>query len=107
MDRHVGRRREWKVIIMYKIVEGAKGKRYMKDGRFIKASDVPEEELKRLELNIPDTIEGDNKKCIFCGMYSNLPRTVNGRTIYLCNEHFYSETIGKIAQKIRENDHER
>jgi hypothetical protein len=45
-----------------------------------------------------------SKACIFCGEHSNLTRFVNLQRVALCETHYYSETIGKVAQKIRERE---
>ncbi len=82
--------------------------RYMKDKRFIKAEDVPEsvmamfnEETEPAEMSTgQDSLR--NKVCIFCGEPTNWSRYINGQIVYNCEEHYYSMSIGKIAQKIRE-----
>ena len=95
-----------------------KGFRYRKDGKLISKDDVPEEEIRRLEAEDvavvpPDNDEAlpeehvpvTNRVCVFCGMHSNWTRFVNGQTVVLCETHYYNETIGKIAQKLREDEH--
>lgn len=50
-----------------------------------------------LNLNAPST------DCLFCGTPDcKLSRMMNSQTIYLCDEHYYSENMGHIAQKLRE-----
>ena len=94
---------------MYKIIQnGDKGTRYMKDGKFIAKDKVPEDvriKLDRGELNVPVEEAPPvvrEKECIFCGAHTNLTRMVNLQTVALCEEHYYSETIGKVAQKLNE-----
>ena len=84
----------------YKAIHGSRGIRYTKDNRLVKKADVPEEELRRLAPR-PEPVMPD-KQCLFCGEFAKYPRVVNLRTIYLCDNHYYSETLGKIAQRIRE-----
>ena len=56
-----------------------------------KKKEVPEEPIKILD-----------KSCIFCKTHSNLTRMVNMQTVVICEKHYYSETVGKIAQKLNE-----
>jgi hypothetical protein len=90
----------------YKVIKGPKGgKRYMKDARFISAKDIPPDELIKLNLdmeNVGEPIEPVSKECIFCGAFANRPRLYNQQAIPLCEAHYYSETMGKIAQRVRE-----
>lgn len=55
----------------------------------------------------PEEPKKNPKACIFCGMHSRYTRFVNGQTVYICDEHYYSENIGKIVQKLRELNHEK
>lgn len=89
--------------------------RYMKDGKLVKRSSVPQEVIDEHEgvavAEVPtvavivDTEEErrqTDRSCVFCGQYTNWKRLVNQQTIAICEEHYYSETIGSIAQKLRE-----
>lgn len=50
-----------------------------------------------LNLDVPD------KNCLFCGEPNcKLTRLLNTEIIYLCDEHYYSKSLGQIAQHIRE-----
>ena len=86
-----------------------KGFRYRKNGKLITKDDVPVEEIKRLEdEEFPaEPVQVTDKSCLFCGAYSNWQRLVNGQSVYVCEEHYYNETIGKVAQKLREREHAR
>ena len=95
----------------YKIVTGRNGDRYMKDGKFISKASLPPEVYTQLKVDQITTDEELNpiidKTCIFCGIYSNLSRLLNGQTIYLCDGHYYSESTGKTVQRMREYDKEK
>ena len=94
----------------YKLVTGRNGVRYMKDNRFVKKESLPPEVWTQLKVNEISTEEMLNPKvdrsCIFCGEQSKLSRLLNAQTIYLCDNHYYSETIGKVAQRVRERNEE-
>lgn len=80
---------------------------YYKDNKLCSKDSIPPVVLGNLQPGIPYeyVIEGpkvNDKKCIFCGMHSNLTRMVNGEVVALCEEHFYSESLGRVAQKVRE-----
>lgn len=76
--------------------------RYMRDGKLIKASEVPEDEIERMKGNVITQPEASPpKSCLFCGAPARLTRYVNQRVVYICDDHYYTETIGKIAQKLR------
>jgi len=89
---------------MYKVVTSPKGKRYLKDGRFIKFADVPDNILSQLRdhSTAEEEPEVHVKKCIFCGAFGRYTRFVNLQTIELCEEHYYSESVGKIVHKLKE-----
>lgn len=76
--------------------------------RFIKKADIPKDILEQVDKNNQYTDDGHAiglaKVCLFCGQYAPLTRFLNLKTVALCNEHYYSETIGKIAAKIREKE---
>ena len=56
---------------------------------------------------IPDKpVVDTSKSCIFCGQPAKYQRFVQLRTIPICEEHYYSETVGKIAEKLREKSNE-
>lgn len=92
---------------IYKKIETKNGFRYFKDKRFIKAEDIPAEIFSRLELNkdLPDVTETLNpnaRMCIFCGMGSKIPRLIDGKTVYVCEQHYHEKNTGQLAQRIRE-----
>lgn len=83
---------------------------YQKDGRTVKSDTVPPEVVAGLEhtnplddTNIPEApIPVVDKSCVFCGMGSRMTRLVNMQTVYICDQHYYDKTIGKIAERLRE-----
>ncbi len=92
---------------MYKTIEGKHGTRYLKDGRFVKKTDIPADILIKLGVGMTDINEqaiGSNEhKCIFCGMATKEFRLLNSQPVYVCEEHYLTKTLGEIAQKEREN----
>lgn len=58
--------------------------------------DVPETE------ETPDEPRKDPKACIFCGVHSRYTRFVNLQTIYVCDEDYQNQNIGKCAARLRE-----
>lgn len=119
---------------------GKDSPRYMKDGKHIKAADVPAEVINRLDKQITDAIAAQSvspvlpleppvvpdppveaapvlpeavepeetptlaksKVCIFCGEPRTKERFINLQTVELCDEHYYSETVGRIVAKLKE-----
>lgn len=76
--------------------------RYMKAGSgFISVKDVPQSVIDSFTDDKPVV---SDKKCVFCGEVSKLTRIVNLQTVYLCDKDYYDKSIGKIAQKLQEND---
>lgn len=61
----------------------------------IKAAAPPVEEVETVD---------PTKLCLFCGAFTNTKRFVNLQTIAVCEEHYYSTTIGQIAQKMKEQE---
>jgi hypothetical protein len=49
-----------------------------------------------------EKVEAPGKQCIFCGQYAKYTRFINLQTIAICEEHYYSTTVGQTAQRIRE-----
>lgn len=84
--------------------------RYKKDGKMISPKDIPENILQVLQTNPVFNEEAPaevrNKSCIFCGMYSNIVRLVNLQSVALCEEHYYSQSLGTIAQHLKEQSSE-
>ena len=91
-------------MIEYRIISGKKGDRYLKNGRFVKRDLVPVEilaklpELGSVEIHPPK----EEKTCIFCGQFAKYSRFVNLKAISLCEEHYYSMSLGKVVHKARE-----
>lgn len=84
----------------YKVIEGKRGNRYMRNNRFINRDKLLISVLERLKPGEPVRI----KECLFCGGESKLERLVMGQSIVLCNEHYYHSNIGQIVQKLRSNN---
>ena len=83
--------------------------RYRLNNRFIAKTKVPVDIIELLETEktvgetAPTTTE-NFKPCLFCGQHGKYTRSVNMQTVVLCEEHYYSETIGKIVQHLREKE---
>lgn len=91
--------------MIYKKLKHPYGTRYMANGRLISEGKVPSHVLKVLE-NVPtfdDNIEKEKvvKVCIFCGVETKLSRFIRLQTIPICEEHYYSESTGRIVQQLR------
>lgn len=80
---------------MYRKLETKKGVRWLKDGKLISVKNVPQEELDKCDKAV-----FDEKHCLFCGVPAKLTRYLNMQTVVLCEQHYYSETLGKIAQEL-------
>lgn len=89
-----------------------RGVRYRKDNKLISVRDVPADELMRLNkdqsevppetpVQRPDP-ESRDKNCIFCGEHTTWAKFIDLQTIPICQQHYYSESTGKIVQKMRE-----
>lgn len=77
----------------YKIVTSPRGGDiWMKDGRFIKNEEMPEGEIKVYR-----------NECLFCSNEGTHKRLLNGRRLPVCNDHYYTTTLGKLAQAARES----
>lgn len=80
---------------------------YYKENKLISVREIPQVVLNNMVEGVPYdyVIEGPqvvDKHCIFCEMYSNLQRLINGRIVVVCEEHYYSKNIGQTAQRMRE-----
>jgi hypothetical protein len=90
-----------------KVVGGDGTARYKKNKiKFVKKIDVPLAVIEALktEKEVDDT--GLNttikfRKCICCDEHGKHERFLNGQTVYLCEEDYYSKSIGQVAQHIR------
>lgn len=85
--------------------------RFQKYGKLVKKNTLPRDVMEHFgllspgepeETDTPDEPRKDPKACLFCGMHSRFTRYVNAQTVFVCDEHYYSENIGKVAQKLRE-----
>lgn len=82
----------------YKLIQSAKGTRYMKGSRFCKASDVPEDVLQKLQTE--QTVD-TSKDCVFCGQPGTEEKTLNAKRYYLCLEDYGSKTTGELAELLK------
>lgn len=80
-----------------------------KAGKLVKTTDVPSNIVDLLEHQ--DSIDDANlklqspyRKCIFDGEYTKLYRMVNQQTLYVCEEHYQTMTIGQLAQQAKLNE---
>jgi hypothetical protein len=103
----------------YRLIIDKRGKtRFMKDARFVSPDKIPLDELDKLfgrkapepepepvEPEIKPVFKITEKICVFCREYTTLVRLINGQTIPICTNHYYSETTGRIVQRIREIEH--
>lgn len=93
---------------MYKVRDGARGRKlYFHNGKMISQKDVPEEVMAKLLFSdqIEETMIAPpepDKVCIVCGEHGDKTRFVNLQTVVLCEEHYYSMTMGKIVQHMKE-----
>ena len=90
----------------YKVIQGSRGPRYMKDNRFVKKLDIPADILIKLDVGMQELTTEDNplteKVCAVCGQWGKMSKFLNGNAIVLCEDHYYSLTTGQVVQKIRE-----
>jgi hypothetical protein len=112
-------------MVKYKRVDTANGRTmYFKNGKMVKATDIPAEILSRLEdgveLQMGSPTETDEtvdqsedneaqlsqkelpKDCIFCGEPATRKRFVNLQIANLCETDYNNHTTGEIAAQIRE-----
>ena len=88
----------------YKAIKGKAGIRYMYGGRIVSKDSVPLELIDELNdsLKEPEAVPQGTKLCLFCGVYTNWKRFVNGQNVSICEEHYYEKTLGKIVEKLNE-----
>lgn len=86
----------------YKLIKSGNGFRYMLNGRLVKRDSIDPEIIVALH-NLPDNPKPEVRVCFFCGEGCKHSRFINLQTIYLCDDHYYSKTVGQIAQKMRED----
>lgn len=91
--------------MIYKKTETKSGIRYRRDGLLFSVNNIPLNILEILqtqsEYNDTPIPEKDVHTCIFCGTETTWGRMVNLETLFLCKDHYYSENLGKLAQKQR------
>lgn len=95
---------------IWKLMEYPQAKRkkvYYKDKQFVRINDIPANIFKLLdtEKEIDDStikvLEAGWRGCVFCEGQGIRHRLVNLQTVYLCDMHYYSTTIGQIAEQLR------
>lgn len=82
----------------YKVFHTKTGPRYMKDGKFVKVSDVPLAMMGQLATG------AKTRSCLFCGEPGTKQRLVTGQSVDLCEQHYYATNIGRIVQQLREKN---
>lgn len=78
-------------ILGYRPIANSKGDRWMKDGKFFPADDVPEGIKKQFR-----------KECFLCDQEGTHKRLLNGALYPLCDDHYHVTTLGRLAQAVRE-----
>jgi hypothetical protein len=91
---------------------------YMKDGKFIKGELVPDNIKAVLQpgMVVSDSVEGVipqqtvanwtpnntdlDRVCLICGQPKERQRFVNMHMVALCDEHYQTMSLGKIAQHL-------
>lgn len=91
----------------YKVVEGKKGTRYMKDGKFVASSTVPDSVKADLighigSESVNQEVDTKEPVCLFCGQSATKQRLVSFQMVALCDEDYYDKNVGKIVGKLRE-----
>ena len=81
----------------YKIIQGTKGQRYLKDGKLVSKDKIPEDVLASLVDDKPV------RTCAICGKVATKARLLNLQTIECCEEH-YTVTLGKLAELLRKKE---
>lgn len=77
------------------------GVRYTKDARFIKKEDIPKAVIGELETK--EEVEDQGRYCLFCGEATTWTKMLNSQLIYMCKKHYHEVSLGKIAEKLRDN----
>jgi hypothetical protein len=91
---------------VYKMFKKPHGVGYVKDGKIIKNSEVPELIKKHLSPgesfdDATQDLPADAKRCVFCDEITKMSRLINTQTIYICEPHYYDKTIGQVAAQVR------
>lgn len=80
----------------YRAVITKTGTRYMRDGKFVSAGEVPEAIRRGVHSGVKV------RTCLFCGQPATKQRYVYPQSVDLCDDHYYAETIGRIAHQLKE-----
>lgn len=81
----------------YKVIQSAKGFRYMKGNRFCKVTDIPEDVLQKLHTQ--DKVD-TSRDCVFCGQPGTEEKTLNSTRYFLCLTDYQDRTTGELAQAV-------
>lgn len=84
---------------------------YYKDGERIKGKDLPEGLREKLVETVDQApiVQDDinkntnDKTCVFCQELADSGKYLDGKVIPLCRTDYETKTLGKIAQRVREN----
>jgi hypothetical protein len=79
----------------FKVLTTNKGFRYMKDAKFCKKSDIPEDILAKL---LVDKVVNTLDLCPFCKEPGTEEKTLNSTRYLLCLEHYQNKTTGELAE---------
>lgn len=92
----------------YTAIETRNGIRYLKDKKLFAKGNIPANIFPLIKVG--ETVSDENvrleaplKECLFCGVPCKNVRLLNQQTVALCDEHYYSKTLGQVAQKVRES----
>jgi hypothetical protein len=84
---------------------------FFKDGERVKGKTLPEGLREKLIETVDQSqiVSDDkeknittNKTCVFCQEYADSGKVLNAKVVPLCQEHYQTKTLGKIAQRVRE-----
>lgn len=94
--------------IPFKNAQGNEGFRYTKNGLITKESRIPHEVMERFAYNptVEYDDEPDRRRCIFCDAPQKRVRGLNLVMIDLCEYHYQTKNLGKIAEQVRELEKE-
>lgn len=83
--------------------------RYVRNNKVVKTKDVPAGIKVLLETH--DRVDDEQyteseltyigKRCIFCHEPYKYERLLNQQSVALCAEHYYSKSMGQIAEQLR------
>lgn len=93
---------------IYKRFDHPHGSRYRRDNKLFSGKNIPEAIKIQLDIMPAGTEIDENfeppkeeRNCIFCGMDAKIPTTINGQTIFRCEQHYYDTNIGQVVTQLR------